>query len=94
VPLMIGMTAETNIVLRQSENALLLPASTVRQETLWRVDDGVLSPVHVTLGAKTATEVEVLSGVSDGDIIVAAPATDLKAGQKVRPVVAATAARR
>lgn len=93
VPLMIGMTAETNIVLRQSEDALLLPAGAVRQETLWRVEDGVLSPVRVTLGAKSATEVEVVSGVSDGDIIVAAPVAGLKAGQKVRPVMAATAVR-
>jgi hypothetical protein len=53
----------------------------------------MLSPVHVTLGAKSAIEVEVLSGVSDGDTIVAAPATDLKAGKKVRPVMAGTAAR-
>jgi RND family efflux transporter MFP subunit len=93
VPLMIGMTAETNIVLRRSDNALLLPASAVRQETLWRVEEGVLSPVHVTLGAKSSTEVEVMSGVADGDLIVAAPATGLKPGQKVRPVFAAVAGR-
>lgn len=92
-PLMIGMTAETNIVLRQSDYALLLPAGAVRQETLWRVEDGVLSPVDVTLGAKSATEVEVVSGVSDGDIIVAAPAAGLKAGQKVRPIMSAVTAR-
>jgi membrane fusion protein, multidrug efflux system len=92
-PLMIGMTAETNIVLRQSDHALLLPAGAVRQETVWRVEDGVLSPVDVTLGAKSATEVEVVSGVSDGDIIVAAPAAGLKAGQKVRPIMPAVTAR-
>lgn len=93
-PLMIGMTAETNIVLRQSDHALLLPAGAVRQGTLWRVDDGVLSPVHVAIGAKSATEVEVVSGVSDGDTIVAAPVAGLKAGQKVRPVTAASPGQR
>lgn len=89
-PLMIGMTAETNIVLRQSERALLIPASAVRQETLWRIRDGALSQAHVTLGAKSAAEVEVISGMSDGDMIVAAPVAGLKVGQKVRPVMAPT----
>ena len=93
VPLMIGMTAETNIVLRRSPDALLLPAGAVRQDTLWRVDDGALSPVHVTLGAKSATEVEVTSGAKDGDVIVAAPAAGLRAGEKVRPVFPRSAGR-
>lgn len=90
-PLMIGMTAETNIVLRQSDHALLLPAGAVRQDTVWRVEDGALSLVHVTLGAKSATQVEAISGVEDKDVIVGAPVPGLRAGQKVRPVMAAPA---
>ena len=84
-PLMIGMTTETNIVLRQSESALLLPAKAVQQDTVWRVTDGHLSPQHVTIGAKGPSEVEVLEGVADGDWIVAEPLSSLEAGQRVRP---------
>jgi multidrug efflux system membrane fusion protein len=84
-PLMIGMTTETNIVLRQSDNALLLPAGAVHQDTAWRVEDGRLSPRHVTIGAKGATEVEIIEGLGDGDWIVAEPSASLKAGQQVRP---------
>ncbi len=84
-PLMIGMTTETNIVLRQSENALLVPAGAVHQDTAWRVEDGRLSPRHVTIGAKGATEVEIIEGLGEGDWIVAEPSASLKAGQQARP---------
>jgi membrane fusion protein, multidrug efflux system len=88
-PLMIGMTTETNTVLRRNDNALLVPAGAVQQDTVWRVDDGHLSPKKVTVGAKGAAEVEILEGLGDGDWIVAAPATNLKAGQQVRAAPAA-----
>jgi RND family efflux transporter MFP subunit len=87
-PLMIGMTTETNIILRQSDHALLVPAGSVRQDTVWRVEDGRLSPQKVTVGAKGATEIEILEGVSDTDWIVAAPSPRLKAGQQVRAIPA------
>lgn len=90
-PLMIGMTAETNIVLRQADNALLLPAGAVRQDTVWLVEGGHLASRHVAIGAKGATEVEILSGISDGDVVVATPPTDVKIGASVRPVAAAPA---
>jgi len=86
---MIGMTTETNIILRQSDHALLLPAGSVQQDTVWRVDDGHLSPQKVRIGAKGATEIEILEGVGDGDWIVAAPSPSLKAGQRVHAISAA-----
>jgi membrane fusion protein, multidrug efflux system len=42
-PLMIGMTTETNIVLRRSDNALLVPVGAVQQDAVWRLEDGHLS---------------------------------------------------
>jgi RND family efflux transporter MFP subunit len=85
-PLMIGMTTETNIVLRQGEHALLLPAGAVQQGKVWRVENGRLHPNNVTVGAKGATEIEILEGVGDGDWIVTAPSPSLQAGQHVRPI--------
>jgi RND family efflux transporter MFP subunit len=87
-PLMIGMTAETNIVLRKADNALLVPAGAVRQDTVWLVEDGRLSSRQVTVGAKGASEVEILTGLTDSDRIVSDPASGMKAGQAVRPVQA------
>jgi RND family efflux transporter MFP subunit len=84
-PLMIGMTTETNIVLRQDEHALLIPAGAIRQDTAWVVGDGRLAPHRVVLGAKGATEVEIIDGLGEGDWVVAQPSASLKAGQEVRP---------
>jgi multidrug efflux system membrane fusion protein len=85
-PLMIGMTTETNIVLRQSEHALLLPAGAVQQDKVWRVENGRLHPNNVTVGAKGVTEIEILEGVGDDDWIVTAPSPSLQAGQHIRPI--------
>src|SRR6185437_1967818 len=52
-PLMIGMTAETNIILRRDEHALLLPAGTVTQDMVWVVDNDRLVRRKVTVGART-----------------------------------------
>ena len=87
-PLMIGMTTENNIILRQSDHALLAPAGSVQQDTVWRVEDGRLSPQKVRVGARGATEVEILEGVSDSDWIVAAPSPSLQAGRQVHAVPA------
>jgi hypothetical protein len=66
-----------------------VPAGSVQQDTVWRVEEGHLSPQKVRIGAKGATEVEILEGVGDGDRIVAAPSPSLKAGQQVHAVPAA-----
>jgi RND family efflux transporter MFP subunit len=87
-PLMIGMTTETNIILRQNDLALLLPAGSVQQDTVWRVEGGRLSPQNVRTGAKGAAEIEILEGVGEGDWIVAAPSARLKGGQQVHAVPA------
>lgn len=88
-PLMIGMTTETNIELRRDEHALLLPAGAVRGDTVWQVKDDRLVARHVEIGAKGPREVEIRAGIADGDTIVATPAADLRAGERVRPVTAA-----
>src|SRR6516164_8276089 len=85
-PLMIGTTTETNIVLRQSEHALLLPAGAVQQDKVWRVENGRLHPNNVTVGAKGVTEIEILEGVGDDDWIVTAPSPSLQAKQHIRPI--------
>ena len=85
---MIGMTTETNIILRQNDHALLLPAGSVQQDTVWRVENGRLSSQKVRTGAKGATEIEVLEGVGEGDWIVAGPSPRLKGGQQVHAVPA------
>jgi len=83
-PLLIGMTTETNIVVRKAENALLLPPDAVQNGRVWRVRDGRLETRPVRLGASGTERIEILDGVADGDAIVAAPDAALRAGARVR----------
>jgi len=78
------MTAETNIILRKTENALLLPVSAVNDNKVWVVADGRLVQRAVVLGAKGATLAEVREGVAATDWVVVASATGLKPGERVR----------
>ncbi|KGP63201.1 membrane protein [Legionella norrlandica] len=83
-PLLIGMTAEINIIAHEKKNALLLPVSSVIGNTIWRVEDGKLTQSTVTVGAKGLKQVEILKGASVNDLIVLQPNNELEQGQKVR----------
>ncbi len=79
-PLMIGMTAENNIIIREVKDALLVPASAVKGNTLWLVKDGALKLAHVTVGAKGTAQVEIREGITVEDIVVSNPAASLTEG--------------
>jgi RND family efflux transporter MFP subunit len=84
VPLRIGMTAETNIIVREVKDALLLPNSAITQDNkIWVVKNGALTQQPVTVGAKGESETEIRSGVTEGDEVVLNPGADIKAGQRV-----------
>jgi RND family efflux transporter MFP subunit len=82
--LMIGMTAETNIVTREKQDALLIPASAVSGGALWVVRDGKLVNIPVQIGIKGRDRVEIAAGLPDAGLVVIDPSQRLKAGQTVR----------
>ncbi len=84
VPLQIGMTAETNIMISKHDNALLVPSNAVINQKIWLVRDGKLIEQAIKQGAKGLKQVEVLSGVKETDLVVTQPAVTLKAGASVR----------
>ncbi len=51
---------------------------------VWRVQDGELERVAVRTGGERDGQVEVLSGINPGDIVVAAPVEGLTEGTKVK----------
>ena len=83
--LMIGMTAETNIIIRETPEALLLPSGAVTQGNVWLVEENMLVKRKVTIGAKGLKETEILSGIEDDDVIVLKPRAGLEEGLKIRP---------
>jgi RND family efflux transporter MFP subunit len=85
-PFMIGMTAETNIIVSEHQNALLLPASALDGDAVWRVSDGRLEKAPVSIGIRGTDKVEVLGGVAENDQVVATPGSSLYEGMRVRAV--------
>ena len=84
-PLMIGMTAETNIIIRETAEALLLPSSAVTQGSVWLAEGDKLVKRKVTVGARGLKETEILSGLEADDAILLKPGAELEEGLKIRP---------
>jgi RND family efflux transporter MFP subunit len=51
---------------------------------VWRVQDGKIERVAVRTGGERDGQIEVLSGINPGDVVVAAPAEGLSEGAKVK----------
>jgi multidrug efflux system membrane fusion protein len=83
--LMIGMTAETNIVTRKVESALLVPASALRGNKVWTVENGTLHENKIETGAQTDNAVEITKGLADDVIVIkdASQNKDLSEDKKV-----------
>jgi len=83
-----GMSANVNVVLSQRENALVIPSEAVfaEGEALYVFAigaDGVVAKSVVQLGTRTAKDVEVTSGLTEGQQIVKAGHQKLFEGAKV-----------
>ena len=68
-PLMIGMTAETNIVTKEKDNALMVPLTAVKEGKVLRIAGGKAENVAVRTDIKTPQAVEITEGIAEGDII-------------------------
>jgi RND family efflux transporter MFP subunit len=83
-PLMIGMTVEANIVLRQTDDAVLVPPAAVRDGRVFVVQGEAVRPRQVELGVQGPRAVEILRGLAQGESVVLDPPAGLVAGQSVR----------
>ncbi|MDS4031435.1 MAG: efflux RND transporter periplasmic adaptor subunit [Candidatus Contendobacter sp.] len=84
--LRIGMTAEINIVVAEHPNALLAPATAVREGHVWVVREGRLRRQPVRTGFGGEARMEILSGLGDDDTLVVAPTVELTEGRRARIV--------
>lgn len=84
-PLLVGMTAEVNIITARKQDALLIPAGAVTEGAVFVVEDGVAVKRPVRLGIRGRDKVEVVGGLDAGQPVVTAPPGGLKPGDRVRP---------
>lgn len=91
-----GLFARIDVVLERRANALLVPESAIvptkQGQTVIRVQDGVAEIVVVTTGLRRHGEIEVLSGLAEGDIVVTGGQLKLRPGVPVQVVGPAPAA--
>lgn len=86
-----GMYAEAELVLQANRNAVTVPidaidglgSSAPRVFVVGR--DGTVRIVKVATGLETATQVEVVSGLSGGETVVVGRHADLTEGERVQP---------
>jgi len=82
-----GMYATANIVLEKRPGVLTIPSSAVvrdgQQTLVCLVRDGKIARTPVQLGIRVGDDVEVQSGLAEGDVVVQIRADALKDGQPV-----------
>jgi RND family efflux transporter MFP subunit len=83
-PLMIGMTVEANIVLRETANAVLIPPAALRGDHVFVAQGEVARRRQVSVGVQGPRAVEIRQGIAAGDIVVLDPPQSLKDGQAIR----------
>ena len=83
-PLRVGMTADTNIIIEQHENALLVPAGAVKDGKAWVMRAGKAQQVAPSVGIAGERDIEVLAGLAEADEVLATPPADLRAGRRLR----------
>ncbi len=68
-PLMIGMTAETNIITQVKENALMVPASAVKGNEIFVMQGNKPVLTKIKKGIVAEKNIEILDGIEEGDTI-------------------------
>jgi membrane fusion protein, macrolide-specific efflux system len=74
-----NMSAQANIITDSKDNVILVPASAVQtqngESTVRVMKNGQVSQATVTTGLASDTQVEILSGISEGDNVVTSAIT-------------------
>ena len=90
-----GMFAAVKVILQHKENVLTLPVEAVSGDTkptVWLVNaKSQLEERPIKIGMRTDSEVEVLSGITDGDNVVFGSRGALTLGMLVKPKTVAVA---
>lgn len=83
--LRVGMTTEINIVVRETAEAVLVPATAVRDGRVFVLADDHALARRISVGAVGAGKAEVRGGLKAGETVLVDPPARLKDGQRVRP---------
>ena len=82
--LMAGMTGEMNIITGTHEDVLLVPTRALMVDQALLIKNNVVRRRTVKVGYRTLDFAEVMSGLSEGDRVVATDQDKFRPGQPVR----------
>jgi RND family efflux transporter MFP subunit len=83
-PFRIGMTVDANLIVAERANALLLPATAIRDGAVWVVAEGKLHRQPVKTGVAGNGRVEITSGLTADAQVVEMPTDELREGRSAR----------
>jgi multidrug efflux pump subunit AcrA (membrane-fusion protein) len=69
-PLMIGMSVEANIIVREAKDTLLLPAEAIFENTVQVVSGERFETRKVTTGIRGSPYIEVLDGLTEEALVI------------------------
>ncbi|MGV8082037.1 MAG: efflux RND transporter periplasmic adaptor subunit [Coriobacteriia bacterium] len=85
----VGMKGDATLQVSEVESALTIPVEALFSQSgstfVYRIIDGMLERTDVTIGVTTETEIEILSGLKEGDVVALPTGSTLFSdGMKVR----------
>lgn len=87
----LGVEGKTNIHTAQTQGAVLVPYEAVNTDKdgdfCYVVKDGIVTKQRIVAGISNDTDVEVIEGIAEGDIVVTASNLNLEEGMQVMPVI-------
>lgn len=83
-PLLIGMTVEINIIVREQQDAVLMPAAALRDGAAWVIEDDHATRRTVRIGIAGANRIEIRAGLEPGEQVILNPPAGLRDGRRVR----------
>ena len=91
-PLVIGMTADVNIIIAERNEVLLIPTSALQVDGtdnfVWLLEGERVVRRAVSVGVRSPERVEIMEGLRDTDVFAIRPPDDLNESVTVRATVA------
>ncbi len=86
-PLRVGMSVEANIVSREKEDVVLVPANAVVGNSLFTIENSRAGLRKIETGIRGSGFIEIVNGVAEGELVVSPATTNIRNGARVRSQV-------
>lgn len=86
-PLRVGMSVEANIVSREKLDVVLVPANAIVNNGLFTIDSNRAHLRKIEPGIRGPGFVEILDGVTEGELVASPATANIKNGARVRALV-------